>query len=234
MCGRFALARYPEEVTRLFDLAECADFSPRYNIAPATDIPVIRRSPNNQNVLHLLHWGLVPHWSKDPTSGSRLINARSESLTEKPSFRSAFARRRCLIPADGFYEWDRQGTTKQPYYFTERNGELLAFGGLWESWTAPDGSLLRTTCIITTDSIGEVALIHDRMPLVIPRDKVAVWLTGTPEEAQQFLRPPPYYSMRSWPVSRNVNRVQEESPQLIEPILSAVSTPEVPHEHSPF
>ena len=177
MCGRFALARSPDEVTRLFDLAECADFTPRYNIAPTTDIPVIRRSPTHQNVLHLLRWGLVPHWSKDPTRGSRLINARSESLTEKPSFRSAFARRRCLIPADGFYEWDHQGTTKQPYYFTEHNGELLAFGGLWESWTAPDGSLLRTTCIITTRSTEEVALIHDRMPLIIQLQDVEVWLS---------------------------------------------------------
>ncbi len=134
MCGRFALARCPDEVTRIFDLAECTDFTPRYNIAPTTDIPVIRRSPTHQNVLHRLRWGLVPHWSKDPTSGSRLINARSESLTEKPSFRSAFARRRCLIPADGFYEWDRQGTTKQPYYFTNANSDMPAFGGIWESW----------------------------------------------------------------------------------------------------
>ena len=226
MCGRFALARCPDEVTRLFDLAECADFTPRYNIAPTTDIPVIRRSPTNQNVLHLLRWGLIPHWSKDPTSGSRLINARSESLTEKPSFRSAFARRRCLIPADGFYEWDRQGTTKQPYYFTERNGELLAFGGLWESWTAPDGSLLRTTCIITTQATGEVALIHDRMPLMIQLQDVVAWLTGTPEEAQKLLRPASYGILRSWPVSRNVNRVQEEGPELIEPILSAVPPPQ--------
>ena len=225
MCGRFALARCPDEVTRLFDLAECADFTPRYNIAPANDIPVIRRSPTNQNVLHLLRWGLVPHWSKDPTIGSRLINARSESLTEKPSFRSAFARHRCLIPADGFYEWDRQGTTKQPYYFTERNGELLAFGGLWESWTAPDGSLLRTTSIITTQATGEVALIHDRMPLIIPLQDVVAWLTGTPEEVQKLMRPASYGILRSWPVSRNVNRVQEEGSKLIEPILSDVSPP---------
>ena len=222
MCGRFALARCPDELTRLFDLAECADFTPRYNIAPGTDIPVIRRSLTHQHVLHRLRWGLVPHWSKGPTLGSRLINARSESLTEKPSFRSAFARRRCLIPADGFYEWDRQGTTKQPYYFTESNGELLAFGGLWESWTTPDGSLLRTTCIITTQATGEVALIHDRMPLIIPMDKVTAWLTGTPEEVQKLLRPTAYGILRSWPVSRNVNRVQEEGSQLIEPILSAV------------
>ena len=226
MCGRFALARSPDEVTRLFDLAECADFTPRYNIAPTTDIPVIRRSPTNQNVLHLLRWGLVPHWSKDLTIGSRLINARSESLTEKPSFRSAFARRRCLIPADGFYEWDRQGSVKQPYYFADANGELLTFGGLWESWTAPDGSLLRTTCIITTQSTGEVALIHDRMPLIIRRNDVDNWLQGSVTEAQVLLKPDPFLKLRSWPVSHNVNRVQEEGPELIEPILSAVPPPQ--------
>ena len=225
MCGRFALARSPDEVTRLFDLDECADFTPRYNIAPTTDIPVIRRSPTNQNVLHLLRWGLVPHWSKDLTIGSRLINARSESLTEKPSFRSAFARRRCLIPADGFYEWDRQGSVKQPYYFADANGEMLAFGGLWESWQALDGTLLRTTCIITTDSRGEVALIHDRMPLIIRRNDVDNWLHGSVTAAQLLLKPDRFLKLRSLPVSRNVNRVAAEGLQLLKPIQSFVPPP---------
>ena len=226
MCGRFALARSPDELSRVFDLAECADFTPRYNIAPSTEIPVIRHSPSNQKVLHLLRWGLVPHWSKDITIGSHLINARAESLAEKPSFRAAFSRRRCLIPADGFYEWDHRGPTKQPYYFTETKGDILAFGGLWESWLAPDGTLLRTTCIITTDATDEVVLIHDRMPLIIKHRDVDAWLTGTPEEVQKLLRPASYETLRSWPVSRNVNRVQEEGPKLIEPILSAVQQPQ--------
>jgi len=225
VCGRFALARCPDEVARVFDLAECADYPPRYNIAPGTDIPVIRRSPTNQNVLHLLRWGLVPHWSRDPTLGSRLINARAESLTEKPSFRSAFTRRRCLVPADGFYEWDHQGATKQPYYFIEGNGELLAFGGLWESWQAPDGSLLRTTAIITTNATDEVALIHDRMPLIIHHRNLDTWLTGTPDEAQTLLKAPPFGTLRSWPVSRTVNRGAEEGPALIAPVLSTVHPP---------
>ena len=227
MCGRFALARSPDEVTRLFDLDldECADFTPRYNIAPTTNIPVIRRSPIHHNVLHMLRWGLVPHWSKDPTSGSRLINARSESLTEKPSFRSAFARRRCLISADGFYEWDRQGSVKQPYYFADANGEMLAFGGLWESWQALDGTLLRTTCIITTDSRGEVALIHDRMPLIIRCNDVDNWLHGSVTAAQLLLKPDRFLKLRSLPVSRNVNRVAAEGLQLLKPIQSFVPPP---------
>ena len=207
MCGRFALARSAEELTRTCDLAECADLSPRYNIAPGTDIPVIRRSPTNQNVLHLLRWGLVPHWSKDPTNGPRLINARSENLTEKPSFRAGFQKRRCLIPADGFYEWDHQGQTKQPYYFCHAQGEVLAFGGLWESWQAPDGSLLRTTTIITTDANAEVAPIHDRMPLILNRNDYHYWLGGEVNSAVSLLQPAPTGTLRSWSVSRNVNHV---------------------------
>ena len=145
---------------------------------------------------------------------------------EKPSFRTAFLKRRCLLPADGFYEWDHRGGTKQPYYFTATNGELLAFGGLWESWQAPDGILLRTTCIITTHATDEVALIHDRMPLILQHRDVEAWLTGTPEEGQKLLRPAPFGSLRSWPVSRSVNRVQAEGAELIQPVLSAVQPPQ--------
>ena len=136
MCGRFALARSPDEISQVFGLAECAPFTPRYNIAPGTEIPVIRRSPQEVRVLHLLRWGLVPHWSHDQTIGNRMINARAETLIEKPSFRSAFSRRRCLLPADGFYEWDHRGQTKQPYYFADAHGKILVFGGLWVSWQA--------------------------------------------------------------------------------------------------
>ncbi len=137
----------------------------------------------------------------------------------------AFLKRRCLLPADGFYEWDHPGGTKQPYYFTDTNCELLAFGGLWESWQGPDGTLLRSTCIITTPANGEVALIHDRMPLIIRPQAIATWLTGSMAEAQTLLKPPPSGTLRRWPVSRQVNRVTEEGAELIQPILSAVSNP---------
>ena len=122
MCGRFALARTPEELTRIFDLAASADGAPRYNIAPTSDIAVVRRSPAGDPVLHLLRWGLVPHWSQNPTGGPRPINARSETVLVKPAFREAFQKRRCLIPADGFYEWQTQGRTKQPFFFSDPQG----------------------------------------------------------------------------------------------------------------
>jgi putative SOS response-associated peptidase YedK len=217
MCGRFAMARTPESLTRVFDLAACVDLSSRYNIAPATAIPVVRRSPEGTRVLHLLCWGLVPHWSKDPARGAPLINARAESVTVKPTFRGAFHQRRCLIPADGFYEWDRQGQNKRPYYFSHPDGAVLAFGGLWESWQAPDGSLLRTACILTTAANAQVAPIHDRMPLLLAAADWTTWLEGPAATAQDFLRPAPDAALRSWPVSPRVNRVQEEGEELIAP-----------------
>lgn len=133
MCGRFALKAPPAELVTRFDLAACADFGPRYNIPPGTDIPVIRQSPEGERVLHLLRWGLIPHWSKDTSIGAKLNNARGETVAQKPSFRDAFKRRRCLIPADGFYEWKPDGTYKQPYYISLKSGEPMAMAGLWES-----------------------------------------------------------------------------------------------------
>ena len=133
MCGRFALKLPPAELITRFGLTECADFEPRFNIPPGTDIPVIRRSPEGVRVLHLLRWGLVPHWAKDPTIGNRLANARGESVADKPAFREAFRKRRCLVPADGFYEWKTEGRTKQPYYFSHLSGAPLVLAGLWES-----------------------------------------------------------------------------------------------------
>lgn len=217
MCGRFALARSSDELTRIFDLAECADLSPRFNITPGTDIAVIRRSPAGSLVLHRLRWGLVPHWSHDQNIGNRLINARAETLADKPSFRAGFQKRRCLIPADGFYEWDRKGQTKQPYYYSHPQGEVLALGGLWESWQAPDGTLLRTTTIITTADNAEVAPIHDRMPLILDPNNYHSWLEGSVDQVLALIIPAPTGMLRSWTVSRRVNRVQEEGPELILP-----------------
>ena len=167
MCGRFALKSPPAELVTRFGLDECADYSPRYNIPPGTDIPVIRQSPEGRRVLYLLRWGLVPHWAKDPSIGVKLNNARGESVAEKPSFKQAFMRRRCLIPADGFYEWKTEGKTKQPYYFSLKSGEPMAMAGLWESWKAPDGSVLRTTCVITTRANALMEPIHERMPVIV-------------------------------------------------------------------
>lgn len=218
MCGRFALKAPPAELMSRFGLDECADFAPRYNIPPGTDIPVIRQSPEGKRVLHLLRWGLVPHWSKDAAIGAKLNNARGESVAEKPSFRDAFKRRRCLIPASGFYEWKTEGKNKQPYYISLKSGEPMALGGLWESWKAPDGTLLRTACIITTGPNEVMAPIHDRMPVIIPSEHWQDWLNASPEAITGLVVPSAADVMQAWPVSRRVSKTQDDDVGLIEPI----------------
>ena len=223
MCGRFALTRSPEELTRVFGLAECPDLAPRANIAPASDIAVVGRSPVGDPVLHLLRWGLVPHWRQDPTDGPRPINARSETVLTKPAFREAFRQRRCLIPADGFYEWQAQRGTKQPFFFSDPGGEVLALGGLWEWWRVPDGGLLRTCCILTTAANARVAPVHERMPLILAPGSWATWLAGPVAAAQALLVPAPPEALRCWPVSHRVNRVAEEGAGLMAPVAAGLA-----------
>ncbi len=180
MCGRFALKAPPAKLIQVFELDECVDFLPHPNIAPGTDIPVIRFSPEGKRVLHLLRWGLVPHWAKDASIGAKLHNARGETLSEKPSFREAFKKRRCLIPADGFYEWKTEGKTKQPYCFSLKSKETMALAGLWESWRAPDGSILRSVTIITMEANEMMRPIHHRMPMILGSKDWREWLGTTP------------------------------------------------------
>ncbi|MBM4180081.1 MAG: SOS response-associated peptidase [Betaproteobacteria bacterium] len=216
MCGRYAFLSPPAEVAAHFGLAECAEYLPRFNIPPGTDIPVIRLSPEGKRVLHRLRWGLVPHWAKDPAIGAKLNNARAEGVREKPSFRDAFRRRRCLIPASGFYEWHTEGRVKQPWYFSLKSGEPLAMGGLWESWRAPDGVILRTCAVITTEPNQLMAPVHDRMPVLIDREHWRDWLAAPPEAVTGLLAPPPAEIMRAWRVDRRVSRVAEDDAGLIE------------------
>ena len=216
MCGRFALKAPPAELITQFDLGECADFPIRYNITPGTDIPVIRLSPDGKRVLHLLRWGLVPHWSKDPSIGTKLSNARGESVAEKASFRDAFKRRRCLVPASGFYEWKTEGKTKQPHYFSLKSGEPMAMAGLWESWTATNGSILRTVCIITTAANEIMTPIHDRMPLIIRPENWQDWLAAPTEKINELVSAYPDEGLQAWPVSRRVSRAAEDDAGLIE------------------
>lgn len=220
MCGRFALAAPKAELITHFrlDAFEGDEFLARYNIPPGTDIAVIRQSPEGQRVLHSLRWGLIPHWSKDPGIGARLNNARGESVGEKPAFRSAFRQRRCLIPASGFYEWKTEGKAKQPYYFSSTRGELLAMGGLWESWRASDGSLVRSTCIITTAANELMAPIHDRMPVLIAAEDWSRWLSAPADEVAELLRPDKGKALQTWPVERRVSRASEDDAGLITPL----------------
>lgn len=216
MCGRFALKAPPAKLATYFDLDEVADFAPRYNIPPGTDIPVIRQSPEHKRVLHLLRWGLVPHWAKDPGIGNKLNNACGESVAEKPSFRDAFKRRRCLIPADGFYEWKADGKLKQPYYISLKTGEPMALGGLWESWKSPDGEIRRTCCIITTGPNEVMAPIHDRMPVILAPEHWQAWLDAPAEDIQPLVRPYDASAMQAWPVDRRVSRTVDDDAGLIE------------------
>lgn len=218
MCGRFVLSTPPAELVSRFGLDECADFGPRYNIPPGTDIAVIRQSPAGKRVLGLLRWGLVPHWAKDPGSGAKLNNARGESVAGKPSFRDAFKRRRCLIPASGFYEWKAEGGIKQPYYISLKSGAAMALGGLWESWQGPDGNILRTACIITTGPNAIMAPIHDRMPVIVAPEDWREWLGAPVENISGMLAPFQSDAMQAWPVSRRVSKAREDDAGLIEPI----------------
>lgn len=216
MCGRFVLKATPAELITRFGLDECVDLKPRYNIPPGTNIAAIRQSPEGKRVLHLLKWGLVPHWAKDPSIGNKLNNARGESVAEKPSFREAFKRRRCLIPADAFYEWKAEGKLKQPYCISLP--EPFAMAGLWESWKSPDGSILRTCCVITTGPNAAMAPIHDRMPVIIAPADWGRWLSAPVDEVAELVKPYPADSMLTWPVSRRVSKTVDDDSGLIEAI----------------
>jgi putative SOS response-associated peptidase YedK len=216
MCGRFVLKATPAELITRFGLDECVDLKPRYNIPPGTDIAAIRQSPEGKRVLHLLKWGLVPHWAKETSIGNKLNNARGESVADKPSFREAFKRRRCLIPADGFYEWKAEGKLKQPYCISLP--EPFAMAGLWESWKSPDGSNLRTCCVITTGPNAVMEPIHDRMPVIIAPADWGRWLSAPVDEVAELVKPYPADSMLAWPVSRRVSKTVDDDAGLIEAI----------------
>lgn len=221
MCGRFSLKAPPAQLKAHFCLDEVVDYAPRFNIPPGTDIPVIRQSPEGKRVLHLLRWGLVPHWAKDPAIGNRLNNARSEGAAGKPAFRDALRRRRCLVPADGFYEWKTEGRQKQPYYISLKSGEPLAMAGLWESWRTPEGEILRTCCILTTGPNALMEPIHDRMPVMIDPADYSFWLDpgmAEPEALQPLMVPCRADRMQAWAVSRKVSRSSYDAPDAIEAV----------------
>ncbi len=222
MCGRFTLTIDPNHLQEAFPWADIPDdLSPRYNIAPSQPVAVI---PNTgDNTLALYKWGLIPSWSKDPSIGDRMINARSETLAEKPSFRNAFRRRRCLILADGFYEWKQDPTmkSKQPMYIRLKNDQPFAFAGLWEIWKCADESEVRSCTIITTSPNSLLEPIHNRMPVVLSPDTYDRWLTPEdrhPEQLNDLLVPYPAAEMVTYPVSRMVNKPEYESPELIKPV----------------
>ena len=220
MCGRFTLYHSPEEVAERFAVNEILETEARYNIAPTQNVTVVTQ--NGARHLENYHWGLIPSWAKDASIGSRMINARAETLAEKPSFRTALARRRCLIPADGFYEWqaapDGGKGGKTPTYLHRKGGGLFAFAGLWDEWHAPDGSPLRSCTIITTTPNAVAAPIHDRMPVILRPGDEAFWLDASVTETRDLLSlliPYPAADMEAYPVSRRVNVPVSDDPELI-------------------
>ena len=209
MCGRFTLTLTGDQLALAFPwLTVAADLAPRYNIAPSQMVPVV---PNREELqLEQFRWGLIPFWAKDPGIGNRLINARAETLAEKPSFRAAYSRRRCLILADGFYEWQsRPGKKgKTPFYVRLESQEPFAFAGLWDTWRSPDGSRIPSCTIITTRPNELVAPIHNRMPVILQSDSYSQWLDPTelpPSTLQPLLEPYPASGMTAFPVSTLVN-----------------------------
>lgn len=221
MCGRFTLSLAARQMEMAFPwLSMPVELEPRYNIAPTQPVAVV---PNNgKNQLDFFHWGLIPFWAKDPGIGSRMINARSETLAEKASFRTAFRRRRCLVLADGFYEWrsDAGKRTKTPMYIRLKSGAPFAFAGLWETWRSPDGSVLPSCTIITVRPNALLEPIHDRMPVILSPEQYQLWLSPEeqlPDRLQPLLVPFPAEEMTAYPVSRLVNNPRSDSVDCIIP-----------------
>ena len=220
MCGRFVLTADGIAIQQHFDLASVPEglVTARYNIAPTQPVPVITNE--DPTSLTAQRWGLIPSWAKDPAIGSRLINARAETVHEKPSFRSAFKRRRCLIPANGFYEWKREGKTKRPYFVHLKEQALFAFAGLWEVWHSPDGDELHTCTIITTEPNAVVSPLHNRMAVILSPDDYDQWLSPDelpPEALLPLLQPYDADQMDAYEVSTHVNSPANDDPTCIEP-----------------
>jgi putative SOS response-associated peptidase YedK len=233
MCGRYVLKRKDlEALMEQLGVKDPREFVSRYNIAPSTLIPAIRTArETNQREAVALQWGLVPWWAKDPRSGAKLANARSEGIATKPAFREALRKRRCVVPASGFYEWQTIGRQKQPWFFQLRDESPFVFAGLWEQWRSPDGVELQTSSLITTTANEVVSPLHDRMPVILRGAAIDTWLTPAVAEAaelESLLRPLPGSEMKATPVSPLVNSVRNEGPECIEP-----ATPLSPEPPSP-
>ena len=232
MCGRVALFTPPVRLARFLDAALAAGFDPEghpsWNVGPQRRLFAVTEGTEGR-VLDQYRWGLVPSWSKDPKIGNRLFNARGETVAEKPSFRSAFAKRPCVIPVDGFYEWDhRSGHVKQPNFFTRTDGQLMLFAGLYEFWRDPeqpdDAELTRTCTIITTTPSEDMDEIHDRMPVVLSRDDVETWINvkdHAPDERLALLQPAPGGTLAHYDVDKGVGSVKNDGPELIAPLDSS-------------
>ena len=235
MCGRFSLTLPADAMGRLFgaEVAGTLRLSPRYNIAPSQPIAAVRRRPEKGGGREIvpLRWGLIPVWTRDPDTLDRPpINARGETILAKPMFRDAFRHRRCLIPADGFYEWQKVPGGKQPWWIHRADGAPLAFAGIWERWQGRDGRVIESCAIVTTEANDAMRPIHDRMPVILDIGRFGPWLEASPLEAAEMIEP--YRgTLAAWPVSRRVNDPHRDDANLVEPIAApAIAKPSSPPE----
>ncbi len=214
MCGRFAFYSPSEAAAALFGVSASVEVKPRYNIAPTQLIAAIRDGDNRERELVMLRWGLVPFWAKDPSIGNKMINARAETVAEKPAYRAAYRHRRCIVLADGFYEWHKDGDVKTPYFISLASGEPFALAGLWENWTDKEsGESLQTTTLITTAANDFMTPLHHRMPVILESNTAGEWLAGSTDLLDDVAAITP--ALQAWPVDRRVNNARNEGDELI-------------------
>lgn len=226
MCGRYRLSHRKQLVEEYFDsVSGEEEWSPRYNVAPIQPVPIVRQNPTQPiRELSLVRWGLIPSWAKDTSVAAQMINARSETAATKPAFRDALQFRRCLILADGFYEWRRTGKVKQPYCFEVAEGKLFAFAGIWERWKAPSGTMVETCSILTTTPNAVTSAVHDRMPVILHPDNYDLWLDPRMRSVAavcELLKPYDARMMRCYPVSTRINHVANDDPECSAPVKLA-------------
>jgi putative SOS response-associated peptidase YedK len=218
MCGRYVITSPLEAIQDLFRVSERPNLKPRYNAAPTQTLPIVRLDEEGARHLVTARWGLIPFWAKDASIANKLINARAETVTDKNAFRDSYNKRRCLIPADGFFEWQKVDGGKQPYRIGLEDWALFAFAGLWSDWTDPESEeRVESFTIITTEANDLVAPLHNRMPVIVPPDDHAHWL-DTGQDGQPLLKPFPADGMQAVPVDKRVGNPKNDDPGVIEPV----------------
>lgn len=221
MCGRFTLQITKEMLAAIFGASSEQDIQPRYNIAPTQQVVAIRTYPDGNRHMVLLKWGLIPSWSKDPTMGAKMINARSETVDVKPAFKGPLKYHRCIIPADGFYEWKTEEGKKKPLYVKLKNNRLMLFAGLWDHWKASEGNVIESCTILTTSANDLIKPLHDRMPVILDTKDIDIWLnphTHDPEQLKPLFKPYSSSLMEMYPVSDLVNSPKNDNPSCLAPL----------------
>jgi len=220
MCGRFVLENTPEQLMRVYQLSSPPDLSPRYNVAPSQQIAVVRQQNGGDRELVMMQWGLIPSWAKDSAIGYKMINARSETAHEKPSFKQALRSRRCIVPVSGFYEWEKKEKEKIPHYIHLRDGDIMSLAGLWETWRSPEGERIETCTILTTAANSLLKPLHDRMPVVLHNEEFDLWFNRDVDDINlltELFHSYPSDRLEEHIVSKEVNSPGKDSPECIVP-----------------